>query len=81
MADRNDRAFVHPRRLAALALAIVGVFVVLSVRLRDLQVVQGAHYRELAEQDRVVCFDPAVALTQRILEAYKGAADGTAGVP
>ncbi len=54
MTDRSDRVFVHPRRLAAVALAIIGVFVVLSVRLWDLQVVNGAHYRELAEQNRVV---------------------------
>jgi penicillin-binding protein 2 len=54
VSDRNDRPFVHPRRLAALALAMVGVFVVLGVRLWDLQVVNGARYRELAEQNRVV---------------------------
>ena len=48
------RVFVHPRRLGAFALAIVGVFVVLGVRLWDLQVVHGAYYRELAEQNRVV---------------------------
>ena len=54
MSGRDVRVFVHPRRLAALALAMVGVFVVLGVRLWDLQVVQGAHYRELAEQNRVV---------------------------
>jgi len=51
---QDTRVFVHPRRLAAFALAIVGVFVVLGVRLWDLQVVNGAHYRELAEQNRVV---------------------------
>ncbi len=54
MIERNERHFVHPRRLAAVALAIVGVFVVLSVRLWDLQVVNGGHYRELAEQNRVM---------------------------
>jgi penicillin-binding protein 2 len=54
VSGRDVRVFVHPRRLAALALAMVGVFVVLGVRLWDLQVVQGAHYRELAEQNRVV---------------------------
>lgn len=54
MQNGNARAFVHPRRLTALALAIVGAFVVLGVRLWDLQIVNGAHYRELAEQNRVV---------------------------
>ena len=54
MIERNERPFVHPHRLAAIALAIVGVFVVLSVRMWDLQVVNGAHYRELAEQNRVM---------------------------
>ena len=54
MSVRNERPFVHQRRIAALSLAIVGVFVVLSVRLWDLQVVNGAHYRELAEQNRIV---------------------------
>ncbi|MBI2983764.1 MAG: penicillin-binding protein 2 [Chloroflexi bacterium] len=54
MIDRSERHFVHPRRLAAVALAIVGVFVVLSVRMWDLQVVNGSHYRELAEQNRVM---------------------------
>ena len=48
------RPFVHRRRLAAFALAIVGVFVVLSVRLWDLQVAHGQYYRDLAEQNRVV---------------------------
>jgi penicillin-binding protein 2 len=52
--DRTDRSFVRPRRLAGLAFGIVGVFVVLSVRLWDLQVANGAHYRALAEQNRVV---------------------------
>jgi penicillin-binding protein 2 len=52
--DRTDRSFVRSRRLAALALAMVGMFTVLSVRLWDLQVVNGSHYRALAEQNRVV---------------------------
>jgi len=54
MQERRDRTFVHPRRLAAIALAMVGVFVLLGVRLWDLQVVNGGHYRELAEQNRIV---------------------------
>jgi penicillin-binding protein 2 len=52
--DRDDRRFVRPTRLGALAVAIVGVFVVLSVRLWDLQVVNGDYYRQLAEQNRVM---------------------------
>jgi penicillin-binding protein 2 len=54
MLDRSDRSFVRPHRLAAVAFAIVGMFVVLSVRLWDLQVVNGSHYRALAEQNRLV---------------------------
>lgn len=50
----RDRAFVHGRRIAAFALVMVGVFVVLSVRLWELQVTNGAYYRGLAEQNRVV---------------------------
>lgn len=54
MLESRDRQFVHGRRLTALALALVAVFGVLSVRLWDLQVVNGAHYRALAEQNRIV---------------------------
>ena len=54
MLRRPERAFVHGRRITAIALAIVGVFVVLSLRLWDLQVTNGAYYRALAEQNRVV---------------------------
>jgi len=52
--DRSERPFVRPHRLAGFALVIVGIFVVLSVRLWDLQVVNGAHYRSLSEQNRIV---------------------------
>lgn len=52
--QQQVRVFIHPRRLAAISLLIVGAFVVLSVRLWDLQVVQGSYYRSLAEQNRVV---------------------------
>ena len=41
-------------RFAALAIAIVAVFVVLGVRLWDLQIVHGSYYRDLAEQNRVL---------------------------
>ncbi len=54
MNDRTERSFVRSRRLAALALVMVGMFTVLSVRLWDLQVMNGAHYRSLAEQNRVM---------------------------
>ena len=50
----GERAFVRPRRFAAMGLAIVVVFTTLTVRLWDLQVVNGGHYRELAEQNRVL---------------------------
>ncbi|MEK6620088.1 MAG: hypothetical protein AABZ26_03845, partial [Chloroflexota bacterium] len=54
MLRTQDRPFVRPRRLVAFALGIVMLFVVLSVRLWDLQITNGAYYRELAEQNRVV---------------------------
>ncbi|MDE3112399.1 MAG: penicillin-binding protein 2 [Chloroflexota bacterium] len=50
----QGRVFVHPRRLTFVAIGIVVMFVVLSVRLWDLQVVHGAYYRSLAEQNRIV---------------------------
>ena len=54
MLETQDRPFVRPRRLVAFALGIVVLFVVLSVRLWDLQITNGGYYRELAEQNRVV---------------------------
>jgi len=48
------RDFVRPNRFIAMAVAIVLVFTGLTVRLWDLQVVGGAHYRDLAEQNRVL---------------------------
>ena len=50
----NERAFVRPRRFIAMGLAIVVVFTSLTVRLWDLQVVNGAQYRTLSEQNRVL---------------------------
>ncbi|HEU5286879.1 MAG TPA: penicillin-binding protein 2, partial [Candidatus Limnocylindria bacterium] len=50
----DERAFVRPRRFIAMGLAIVLVFTSLTLRLWDLQVVNGAHYRSLAEQNRVL---------------------------
>ncbi len=54
MWSARPRTFVRPRRLAAASLGIVLVLVALSVRLYDLQIVHGAYYRELAEQNRVL---------------------------
>ena len=45
---------MRPRRFVAMGLAIVVVFASLTVRLYDLQVVNGGHYRTLAEQNRVL---------------------------
>jgi len=50
----EERAFVRPKRFVAMGLAIIVVFTTLTVRLWDLQVVNGAHYRSLAEQNRVL---------------------------
>jgi len=41
-------------RFIAMGIAIVLVFTGLTVRLWDLQVVSGGHYRDLAEQNRVL---------------------------
>ena len=49
-----ERDFVRPNRFIALAMTIVIVFTGLTVRLWDLQVVSGSHYRDLAEQNRVL---------------------------
>jgi penicillin-binding protein 2 len=50
----DSRDFVRPRRFIAMSMVIVVVFTALTVRLWDLQVVQGGHYRDLAEQNRVL---------------------------
>jgi penicillin-binding protein 2 len=50
----TSRDFVRPNRFIAIAMAIVVVFTGLSVRLWDLQVVNGARYRDLAEQNRLL---------------------------
>ncbi len=54
MVRSDERAFVRPRRFIAMGLAIVVVFTSLTLRLWDLQVVNGAHYRTLSEQNRVL---------------------------
>lgn len=49
-----ERTFVHPRRFIAMGLAIIVVFTSLTMRLWDLQVTNGAYYRSLSEQNRVL---------------------------
>jgi penicillin-binding protein 2 len=50
----TSRDFVRPTRFLAMGMAIVIVFTGLTVRLWDLQLVNGGHYRDLAEQNRVL---------------------------
>jgi penicillin-binding protein 2 len=50
----TSRDFARPNRFVAMGIAIVIVFTGLSVRLWDLQVVSGGHYRDLAEQNRLL---------------------------
>jgi penicillin-binding protein 2 len=50
----RSRAFVRPYRFIAVGAVVLFLIGVLSVRLWDLQVVQGAHYRSLAEQNRLL---------------------------
>jgi penicillin-binding protein 2 len=50
----TSRDFVRPNRFLAMGMAIVIVFTGLTVRLWDLQLVNGGHYRDLAEQNRVL---------------------------
>ena len=54
MVRENERAFVRPRRFIAMGLAILVVFTTLTVRLYDLQITNGGHYRSLSEQNRVL---------------------------
>ena len=54
MVRSEDRAFVRPRRFIAMGLAILVVFTALTARLYDLQVTNGARYRVLSEQNRVL---------------------------
>ena len=52
---RSDvRAFPRPRRFIAMGLTVLVVFTALTARLWDLQVVNGAHYRSLSEENRVL---------------------------
>lgn len=54
MQRNGEGTLRRPYRFAAVALGIVASFVILSVRLYDLQIVQAAHYRRLAEENRVL---------------------------
>ncbi|MEP6694045.1 MAG: penicillin-binding protein 2 [Chloroflexota bacterium] len=49
-----SRDFIRPNRFIAMAMVVVLVFTGLTVRLWDLQVTSGTHYRDLAEQNRVL---------------------------
>lgn len=53
IADR-PRAFIRPYRFIAVAVVVAFLIGVLTVRLWDLQVVQGEHYRSLAEDNRLL---------------------------
>jgi penicillin-binding protein 2 len=50
----TSRDFVRPNRFLALGMVIVIIFTGLTARLWDLQLVNGGHYRDLAEQNRVL---------------------------
>ena len=54
MVREDERAFARPRRFIALGLAIVTVFTGLTARLYDLQITNGAYYRSLSEQNRML---------------------------
>jgi penicillin-binding protein 2 len=54
MVRREDRAFQSPRRFIAMGLSVLLVFTALTARLWDLQVINGAHYRSLSEENRVL---------------------------
>src|SRR5207244_160442 len=54
MVRSDERAFVRPRRFIALGLVMTVLFTALTVRLWDLQVANGAHYRALSEQNRIL---------------------------
>ena len=49
-----SRAFVRPYRFIAVGAVVVLLLGVLTVRLWDLQIVEGARYRSLAEQNRLL---------------------------
>jgi penicillin-binding protein 2 len=50
----RPRAFVRPYRFIAVGVLVAFLLSVLTARLWDLQIVQGAHYRSLAEENRLL---------------------------
>ncbi|GAC1456277.1 MAG: penicillin-binding protein 2 [Candidatus Limnocylindrales bacterium] len=50
----DQRAFVRPRRFLVMGLIVILLLGMLTARLWDLQVVNGAHYRALAEDNRIL---------------------------
>ena len=50
----RPRAFVRPYRFIAVGLVVAVLLSVLTARLWDLQLVQGQHYRSLAEDNRIL---------------------------
>jgi penicillin-binding protein 2 len=50
----DPRAFIRPRRFIAFGAVLVLIFTALTVRLYDLQIVQGARYHQLSEQNRIL---------------------------
>ncbi|HEV2011971.1 MAG TPA: penicillin-binding protein 2 [Candidatus Limnocylindria bacterium] len=54
MTPERPRAFIRPYRFIAVAVVVAFLIGVLTVRLWDLQLVQGQHYRSLAENNRLL---------------------------
>ena len=50
----DPRAFIRPRRFIAFGAVLVLIFTTLTLRLYDLQIVKGAHYHELSDQNRIL---------------------------
>jgi penicillin-binding protein 2 len=50
----RERKFIRPYRFIAVGLITAFMISILTVRLWDLQIVQGAHYRSLAEDNRLL---------------------------
>jgi len=50
----RERTFIRPYRFIAVGLITAFMISILTVRLWDLQIVQGAHYRSLAEDNRLL---------------------------
>ena len=50
----NSRSFIPVRRFVVFAAAIGVIFATLTVRLYDLEIVHGAYYHQLSEENRIV---------------------------